>query len=89
MLDNFWDRFNDRILIIFLEALHSKPGSVGNEIDKIPPFFSLLIISIINSSGLFTCSNTWEIIILSKKASSKGKFFPSYLITFSRPAFFK
>ena len=57
-----------------LPNLHNNPGSVGKDIESTPPFFNLLIISNKNFSGSFTCSKHCEIIILSKKLSSNGKF---------------
>ena len=39
----------------------------SNEIDKIPPFLSLFIISSKNFSGKGICSKQWDIIILSNK----------------------
>ena len=47
------------------------PGSHGNEIDKIPPDFNLLIISFKNTSGSGICSNTCEMIILSNELFEK------------------
>ena len=50
---------------ISLPNLKRRPGSVGNEIDKIPPRLSLFIISNKNFSGKGMCSKQWDIIILS------------------------
>ena len=62
--------FIENNLINILPNLHAIPGSVGKAIDNTPPFFSLLIISIINSSGERMCSKQCEIIILSKYSFS-------------------